>query len=641
MTSSIQGIRDAVQSNFDEEYNKALESLEIAGGTISVGGMGIKGIHNTFSGLKAWNDKRKGIDEKGNMDINTKGKGEVIEGKPIESGGTPPKSSLDAEGSSATGEGDSTLTKSGGAFKDGSTTEPIDVAENESRDFIGGIEKGGRRNYTNQFNTNEKVPMTESESSDIMGDIKRGGRRNFDNQVKTGNTLMRHDIKAPINSGESESLGIGRGSYGTATKSQADEMLGGADEHIFDKPVSRWNIDYKEALPEDWGRPYVNHNTKMGNITGSKYNPKSIKSMNNDIGGGTANYRGEGKTEELPHTTREGEERINTRTERQFIGEEDQTEIGTRGRATTLGAEDFGDIGDDSGNIRPRANTVANYRDITTTETYKPEIYNPEISITEEAEANALPTPAVLQNPNSIDTMRPAHNYTPAGNRTIGTTQHPLLEDPDAIQPAPAIPRQFVAENDIAFSNQHTSAPVATKSEGVLYDAGLSQSRKFENFSSQYKGAGGELQSVEGGLAKAPTTASGLGEGVSGIKTGIVESAETTATSLTSKAGGIMDSLGGVAGGVEAEGFMGKIASKGIMSAIGEMGAVGVGSAVVGSLAPIAEVVGAGFMVAGLVKDLTEHPEKVPDYIAGGVSGKVGFDAGAIGGDEKGGIGVL
>ena len=260
------------------------------------------------------------------------------------------------------------------------------------------------------------------------------------------------------------------------------------------------------------------------------------------------------------------------------------------------------------------------------------------MTITEEAEADALPTPAVLQNPNPT----PAHNYTPAGNRTIGTTQHPLLEDPDAIQPAPAIPRQFVAENDIAFSNKNISAPefVAKKSEAYLYDGGLSQSRKFENFSSQYKGAGGELQSVEGGLAKAPTTASGLGEGVSGIRTGIVESAETTATSLTSKAGGIMDSLGGVAGGVEAEGVE-QVAKTGIMSAIGEMGAMGVGSAVIGSIAPIAEVVGAGFMVAGLVKDLTEHPEKVPDYIAGGVSGKVGFDAGAIGGDEKGGIGVL
>ena len=77
------------------------------------------------------------------------------------------------------------------------------------------------------------------------------------------------------------------------------------------------------------------------------------------------------------------------------------------------------------------------------------------------------------------------------------------------------------------------------------------------------------------------------------------------------------------------------------MSAVGEMGAIGVASAGFGALAPVADVVGAGFMIAGLVQDLTEHPDKVPDYVGGGVSGKIGFDAGAIGGDNKGGVGIV
>ena len=73
----------------------------------------------------------------------------------------------------------------------------------------------------------------------------------------------------------------------------------------------------------------------------------------------------------------------------------------------------------------------------------------------------------------------------------------------------------------------------------------------------------------------------------------------------------------------------------------GELGAMGVGSVALGSLGPVAEVVGAGFMIAGLVNDLQSDPHQVAKTLAGGVSGKVGFDPSSVGGGGSAGMGII
>ena len=130
-----------------------------------------------------------------------------------------------------------------------------------------------------------------------------------------------------------------------------------------------------------------------------------------------------------------------------------------------------------------------------------------------------------------------------------------------------------------------------------------------------------------------PLDSRGLGVNVGNVEAGGVESAEVGGTVVEGAAEGALEK-----GGVKLGAQLGTEAGIGLF---GELGAMGVGSVALGSLGPVAEVVGAGFMIAGLVNDLQSDPHQVAKTLAGGVSGKVGFDPSSVGGGGSAGMGIL
>ena len=581
MTASISNIRQGIQSQFDEEYNKTLESLEVAGGALGVSGIGIGGVHKSMKGLKAWNDKRLGKNQRP-LDVNTKGKGEEIKGKPIETTNRElPDNPLRSKKVA--------LRLDGGEF----TTPSKTPKSNETfpRTKIDGgkvdvIKDDGAKRAETQFGKQAKgayedtiaktTPKTGGEGQDFTSIDRSGEAEGFLNDIEgfglrgeegTVRTLMEDEAQQATRKITSKNV--------SSVNAFGDDILGGSSSTFFDKSPDTYKNLYKDELPKGWGDEYTPHSDRMRGTIGE---------------GGSAEYRGVGRTTTFQQTQRDGAQRYKVKASSEFIDNEQREK-------SITGA----DLGGDEDNFRATASKSTNIEDKVDYEPIETKYDNPLLSISEEREP---PEPAQVAEPAQNPRVSTVRNSADRTRTRLGrpTGENPLAE-PTITQPEPASTSTYNPYNPT-----DTPSQVATTEKSALANARAN--------------AGTTLEEIQSGIASKGTalkSALGVGE-------------ET--------AGGLSGLLGG--GGAElGEGVGEKVAQKGIMSAVGEMGAIGVASAGFGALAPVADVVGAGFMIAGLVQDLTEHPDKVPDYVGGGVSGKIGFDAGAIGGDNKGGVGIV
>ena len=586
MSASITNIRQGIKAQFDDEYNKALESLEVAGGALGVSGIGIGGVHKSMKGLKAWNDKRLGKNQRP-LDVNTKGKGEEIKGKPIETTNRElPDNPLRTKGKG--------LRLDGGEF-----TKPIKETPKSNETFprtkidggkVDVIKDDGAKRAETQFNKQAKgayedtiaktAPKTGGEGQDFTSIDRSGEAEGFLNDIEGSGLRGEYGtVKTAIEDEGNVVSRIATSKNVSSVNAFGDDILGGSSSTFFDKSPDTYKNLYKDELPKGWGDEYTPHSDRMRGTVGD---------------GGSAEYRGVGKTTTLAQTQRDGAQRYKVKASSEFIGNEQREK-------SITGA----DLGGDDENFRATASNTTNIEDKVDYEPIETKYDNPLLSISEERQA-PLPDPAQVAEPAQNPRVSTVRNSADRTRTRLGrpTGENPLAE-PTIIQPEPASTSTYNPYNP---TDTPSTSSATTGERSALANARAN--------------AGTTLEEIQSGIAtkgNALKSALGIGE-------------ET--------AGGLSGLLGG--GGAElGEGVGEKIAQKGIMSAVGEMGAIGVASAGFGALAPVADVVGAVFMIAGLVQDLTEHPDKVPDFVGGGVSGKIGFDAGAIGGDNKGGVGIV
>ena len=58
MTASLGAVGQRLQEQFNEEFNKTIEQMELAGGAVSTAGLGLSGVNKSYKGFKMWKDAR-------------------------------------------------------------------------------------------------------------------------------------------------------------------------------------------------------------------------------------------------------------------------------------------------------------------------------------------------------------------------------------------------------------------------------------------------------------------------------------------------------------------------------------------------------------------------------------------------------
>lgn len=627
MGASLTNLSQTLQQQFDDEYNKVLEQMEIAGGAISVSGMGLSGIHKTMKGFKNWKDARTArlaeADEIRNRpppdrieNLQEGGEGMDTFGRPEgedpASAARPQTGKLDLVDEGLDGEVDDKL-RGQNALQDENTfqTEPVE---------------GGGEVKLNPL----------ADKSTQQGVWKKGQGSSFADDARNPPDL-RYD---PLKELEAKQA---KGSYKPTLDSipegnSADATIGGTSKSaaydfepdgLFDEPHHTGSVRGKTV---DIGRKATGKADVLGD---TDFKPSSV---------------GE------PRNLRE------TRTTYQI-----QPPDNTRGRSGTRSGDIVGEDGDNprvGGSKNPQATEVE-----TSFDRPNPKFREPVLGEGNKINKGVFTDSTRQQEGNYLgdaDGREPPLRKFADQDSKLGTSKLTDIGDEDDITREPfaddtgsltRTPNTKSAGGDYLSGVERPSnlgdtnimggkggmGGVSTSGDITRTPIGQANIEKSVGLpeGSAAEGSGGYSTAERAGLTNPQNEVLDTGGG-EGVNVGVMETgegvgaAERTGIDAGLEQGGRM--LGGeavLADGGEA------LARAGIMGAVEEMGAMGIASAGLGALAPVADVVGAGFMIAGLVKDLTQDPEKVADTIAGGVSGKLGFDASALGGDEKGGLGIL
>ena len=215
----------------------------------------------------------------------------------------------------------------------------------------------------------------------------------------------------------------------------------------------------------------------------------------------------------------------------------------------------------------------------------------------------------------------------PSAEVEVGDT--PLVKPSTELGPEPDLLPSEAPQAPVARSGGTESAPTYAEPETAGTGPSVEMGETGANSAGMTHGApmGPENRPLGDPQSEPLDTGGGPGEVSGPIETGDAE---------VGAVGDIQPGVGGiVSGGVE------ETAEKGA-GFLADLTAGGVGEAALSVLGPLGDLVGAGFLVAGLVKDLTHHPQQTPQDLAGAVSGKIGFDPNAIetGMSGSGGVGT-
>ncbi len=211
----------------------------------------------------------------------------------------------------------------------------------------------------------------------------------------------------------------------------------------------------------------------------------------------------------------------------------------------------------------------------------------------------------------------------------VGVGDTPLSKPSTELGPEPDLLPSEAPPAPVARPTGTESAPTYAEPETAGTGPSVEMGETGANSAGMTHGApmGPENRPLGDPQSEPLDTGGGPGEVSGPIETGDAE---------VGAVGDIQPGVGGiVSGGVE------KTAEEG-GGFLADLTAGGVGEAALSVLGPLGDLVGAGFLVAGLVKDLTHHPQQTPQDLAGGVSGKIGFDPNAIetGMSGSGGVGT-
>lgn len=538
MNASLSNLAENLQGQFDAEFNRTIEQMEMAGGAVGTAGIGLSGIHKTFKGFKKWKDARAEKLSKAREDFE----------------------------------------RSGRATRGGERIDPdLRITESEARDITGFV--------------NEPTPSTTPSTEPTSTTTTAEGKPPITPQQDTTAEPTEEPTTTSELLEQNQRAFDGAEVYETKPPptsapelSSADQTIGGSDR------LGGYNFE-----PEGWfDKPTVA--------------PRAID-LDEALGGAEATSDPLPKAPE-PQFIRE------TRTTQQLLPPEN-----TRMRSGTRSGNEL--VGDED-NIRIGASRNSNVREIETSfDRPNPKYRAPTL----EGEGRLQPT-----------------TYT---DSTIQDGATHIVSDPEVSRLAD---QQSVAIEDL--NRQPFDTKGGKGAEGRGADTNIDR-RVGET--QDYKGGTTAEAEPEptGGLPKSggepaidqptsitqnirevppdqlPLDSRGLGTNIGEISAGGEEGAEV---------GGRVGAEGLLEGGGEGLGsFLGGALGEGL----GEATAMGVGGAVLGALGPVAEVVGAGFMIAGLVNDLQSDPKVVAPTLAGGISGKIGLDPSSIAGGGSAGMGTI
>ena len=600
MTASLGAVGQRLQEQFNEEFNKTIEQMELAGGAVSTAGLGLAGVNKSYKGFKMWKDARVAKAEKLRADFEARGR--------------KAKADLEAKGSEVrdiTGAVDEDKIK----FSTGKTAETAEkedledlkaeVAENNrvgkvetEQKFVNeddGVSQGAKVEDTGGAEADLGEPATtlpttgaEAESDAVnqfLGGVEVGGSSVADDVAKKASI----DARPPSVKGVPEGDFMETTSFGSSATPSADQTIGGSTktngynfeaEGLFDKPHHSGRFAGAESIERALG-------------DGVYDDPKPLN---------------EGQPEFLRET----------RTTQQLLPPEN-----TRMRSGTASGDLLEADGD---NVRVGPSTNSNVREIETTlDRANPNYREP-----------------VLGEGNKIGKGKKSVLFSEEvdGPEVIADPPSKLAEPYQTVQLDDPLTKPFnTVERDTGGSTPlRTIGDTGDYKGGTLAEGGDTRATG---------GAGGELTNPVAnpdtsarGLRvgdvppdQLPLDSRGLGVNVGNVEAGGVESAEVGGTVVEGAAEGALEK-----GGLKLGTQLGTEAGIGLF---GELGAMGAGSVALGSLGPVAEVVGAGFMIAGLVQDLQSDPHQVAKTLAGGISGKVGFDPSSVGGGGSAGMGII
>tara|TARA_R110001632_G_scaffold27674_2_gene74208 strand:- start:1507 stop:3363 length:1857 start_codon:yes stop_codon:yes gene_type:complete len=598
MTASLGAVGQRLQEQFNEEFNKTIEQMELAGGAVSTAGLGLAGVNKSYKGFKMWKDARVAKAEKLKADFEARGRAAKADLEAKAKGAS-------AEVRDITGAVDEDKIK----FSTGETADKAELedlkAEVAENNRVGKVET--EQKFVNEddgVSQGAKVEDTEGGAEADLGEAttslpttgaeaEEGAVNQFLGGVEEGGSSVAEDVakKASIDARPPRIKGVPEGDFMETSSfgSSADQTIGGSTntngynfeaDGLFDKPHHSGRFAGAESIERALG-------------DGVYDDPKPLN-------------------EGQPEFIRE------TRTTKQLLPPEN-----TRMRSGTAS----GDLLEgDKDNVRVGPSTDSNVREIETT--------------------------LDRANPNYREPTLGEGNKIGKGKKSVLFSEE--VDGPEVIADPPsklADPYQTVQLDD----------PLTQPFNTVERDTGGNTPLRTIGDTGDYKGgtlaeggdtratggAGGELTNPVAnpdtsarGLRvgdvppdQLPLDSRGLGVNVGNVEAGGVESAEVGGTVVEGAVEGALEK-GGVKLGTE-------IGAEAGIGLFGELGAMGVGSVALGSLGPVAEVVGAGFMIAGLVNDLQSDPHQVAKTLAGGVSGKVGFDPSSVGGGGSAGMGII
>ncbi len=612
MTASLSNLAENLQGQFNDEFNKTIEQMELAGGAVGTAGVGLSGIHKSFKGFKKWKDARA---EKLSKAQETTRGGEKIdpdlritesEAKSITGGDKEEtleelkarvaennrvgkveteqkfvnEPEAQAQGASAEGaEAESTSVEDLKALREANPppdpapslpTTGAEAEEGAVNQFLGGIEGGGDISADVARSANV---IRRPQGEDL------GYRRPPDFEAEEGETGF--NAFEPLDNQPPSVRGVPEGDFmETSSFSNADQTIGGStklngynfeSEGIFDKPHHSGATDLDQAL------------------------------------GGAE------ETAELP--TRPNPEFIReTRTTLQLRPPEN-----TRMRSGTRSGDLLEGDGD---NVRVGASRNTNVSEIETSfDRPNPKYREPTL----EGEGRLQPTTytdSTIQDSTTHIVSDPATNS---------------ISEPYITQPPDDLTRQpFNTQGGKGAEGRGADTNIQRQvGETGDYKGGTVAEAEAEPTGGLPKSGGepvSQPQSITQNIGdippdRQPLDSRGLGTNVGEVSAGGEEGVGVGRTVAT-----------GAEVGAETGAEVGAEVGSGMLA---ELGAMGTAEIALGSLGPVAEVVGAGFMIAGLVHDLQDKPAEVAKTIAGGVSGKVGFDPSSVGGGGSAGMGII
>ncbi len=620
MTASLSNLAENLQSQFDDEFNKTIEQMELAGGAVGTAGIGLSGIHKSFKGFKKWKDARAEKLSKAREDFERSGRatrgGEKIdpdlritesEAKEITGGGKEEtleelkarvaennrvgavetnqkfenEPEAQAQGASAEGaEAESTSVEDLKALREANPAPapapdalPTTGAEAESdavSQFFGGIEEGG--------DVSADVARTANVVRQPQGD-DLGYRRPPDFEAEEGETGF--NAFEPLDNQPPSVRGVPEGDFmETSSFSNADQTIGGStklngynyeSQGIFDKPHHKGATDLDEALggaEETADLP-------------TRPNPEFIRETRT-----TLQLR-------PPENTRM---RSGTRSGELLEGDQDNVRVGASRNTNVSEIE----TSFDRPNPKYRQPTLEGEGRLQPTTYTDSAIQDSATHIVSDPATNSISEPYITQPPDDLN-RQPFNTQGGKGAEGRGADTN--------------IQRQVGETGD--YKGGTTAEADAEPTRGLPQSGGEPATQP---------------QSITQNIGdippdRQPLDSRGLGTNVGEVSAGGEEGVGVGRTVAT-----------GAEVGAETGAEVGAEVGSGMLA---ELGAMGTAEIALGSLGPVAEVVGAGFMIAGLVHDLQDKPEEVAKTVAGGVSGKIGIDPASIGGGGSANLGTI